>query len=140
VRNLLDTVISTRYFSIALTEQEPSYYVGHLDSERINAETALYVAVQAEMQPVELVQAVPMRFKIGAPDDVKNSVLSSMPGVRLAPAPQVPAAIPVRPGTYYFSVEPRGALYDRMLQAKSVMIYAPSGMPDLKLELIAVTS
>jgi type VI secretion system protein ImpJ len=31
-------------------------------------------------------------------------------------------------------------LYDRMLQAQSAMIYAPSGINDLQLELIAVTS
>ena len=53
---------------------------------------------------------------------------------------QVPAAVPVRPGNYYFSLEPRGALYERMLQAQSAMIYAPTGINDLKFELIAVTS
>jgi type VI secretion system protein ImpJ len=46
----------------------------------------------------------------------------------------------VRPGACYFALETRGALYDRMLQAQSAMIYAPSGIDDLKLDLIAVTS
>jgi type VI secretion system protein ImpJ len=60
--------------------------------------------------------------------------------VRLTYTPQVPPAIPVRPGACYFALETRGALYDRMLQAQSAMIYAPSGIDDLKLDLIAVTS
>ena len=60
--------------------------------------------------------------------------------VELGYTPQVPPAIPVRPGACYFSFEPRGALYDRMLQAQSAMIYTPSGINDLNLELIAVTS
>jgi type VI secretion system protein ImpJ len=82
---------------------------------------------------------VPARFKVGAPDDVDKLVLSAMPGVRLAYTPQVPPAIPVRPGACYFSLEARGELYDRMLQSRSATIYAPSGINDLKLELIAVT-
>jgi type VI secretion system protein ImpJ len=31
-------------------------------------------------------------------------------------------------------------MYDRMLQAQSISIYAPSGIRELRLELIAVTS
>jgi type VI secretion system protein ImpJ len=52
----------------------------------------------------------------------------------------VPPAIPVRPGACYFAVEPRGMLYERMLQAQTLTIYAPAGIRELKLELIAVTS
>jgi type VI secretion system protein ImpJ len=48
--------------------------------------------------------------------------------------------VPVRPGACYFSLDARGTLYERMLQAQSAMIYTPSGINDLKLELIAVTS
>ena len=62
-------------------------------------------------------------------------------GTRFATYAAAPnTAIPVRPGACYFSFESRGALYDRMLQAQSAMIYAPSGINDLQLELIAVTS
>jgi type VI secretion system protein ImpJ len=56
----------------------------------------------------------------------------------LTHAPQVPVAIPVRPGHYYFALEPRGALYDRMLQSRLITVYAPSGLPDLQLELFAL--
>ncbi|MEG1115764.1 MAG: type VI secretion system baseplate subunit TssK, partial [Janthinobacterium sp.] len=55
-------------------------------------------------------------------------------------APLVSAAVPVRPDTYYFTIEAKGQMYDRMLQAQSISIYVPSGMRDLKLELVAITS
>jgi type VI secretion system protein ImpJ len=51
----------------------------------------------------------------------------------------VPPAVPVKPGACYFTLQTRGSLYDRMLQARSIAIYAPSGIPELKLDLIAVT-
>ncbi|KVC61651.1 type VI secretion protein [Burkholderia ubonensis] len=140
LRELLDTVISTRYFAITLDEVRPSFHLGRLDSGKIDEKTAFYLAVSADLPSVELVEAVPARFKVGAPDDVDKLVLSAMPGVRLAYTPQVPPAIPVRPGACYFALDTRGALYERMLQAQSAMIYAPTGINDLKFELIAVTS
>jgi type VI secretion system protein ImpJ len=140
VRDLLETVISTRYFGIGLEEVRPSFHAGRLDSGKIDEKTTFFLAVSADMPAVELVEAVPARFKVGAPDDVDKLVLSAMPGVRLVYTPQVPPAVPVRPGACYFALESRSNLYDRMLQAQSAMIYAPSGINELKLELIAVTS
>lgn len=140
IRELLDTVISSKYFAIALTETKPSYHHGKLDSEKIDGKTAFYLGVSADMPGMELVDVVPLRFKVGAPDDVEKFVLSALPGVRLQHAPQVPAAVPVRPDAYYFTIEAKGQMYERMLQAQSILIYVPSGMRDLKLELVAVTS
>jgi len=105
---LLDTVISAKYFAIALTEVKPSYHHGQLDSGKIDEKTTFYLAVATDMPGLELVDIVPLRFKIGAPDDVDKFVLSAMPGVRLQHAPQVPAAVPVRPNTYYFHAREQG--------------------------------
>jgi type VI secretion system protein ImpJ len=140
IKDLLDTVISSRYFAIALSEIKPSYHSGRIDSGKIDDKTAFFLGVSADMPALELVDIVPLRFKIGAPDDVEKFVLSAMPGVRLVHAPQVPAALPVKPDTYYFSVEPKGPLYERMLQAQSISIYVPSGVQNLRLELLAVTA
>ena len=92
------------------------------------------------MPASELVDVVPLRLKIGAPDDVEKFVLSAMPGVRLVHAPQVPAAVPVRPDAVYFAIEAKGQMYERMLQAQSISIYVPGSMADVKPDLVAVTS
>lgn len=138
LRDLLETVISTRYFAIALTESRAGYHIGRLDSDKVTAETALYLAVSAAQPLAELIESVPVRMKVGAPDDVDKLVLSAMSGVKLVHAAQVPPAIPVRPGACYFALDARSSLYERMLKSRSVTIYAPSGYQDLKLELIAV--
>lgn len=139
LRDLLDTVISTRYFSIALSQIKQAFYTGHLDSEKINADTAFYLSVSAAHPQSEIIESIPLRIKLGAPDDVEKLVLSAMSGVRLTPSAQVPAAIPVRPGACYFELDAHGPLYERMLKAQSVMIYAPESYRDLKIEMIAVT-
>ena len=139
IKDLLDTVISSRYFAIALSENKPSYHSGRIDSGKIDEKTTFYLGVAADMPALELVDVVPLRFKIGAPDDVDKFVLSAMPGVRLVHSPQVPAALPVKPETYYFSVDNKSPLYERMLQAQSLSIYVPAGVKNLRLELLAVT-
>lgn len=139
LRDLLDTVISTRYFSIALSQPKPAFFAGHLDSEKIDSGTAFYLAVSAAHPQSEIIESIPLRLKIGAPDDVEKLVLSAMSGIRISHAAQVPAAIPVRPGASYFALDAHGPLYERMLKAKSAMIYAPESYRDLKIELIAVT-
>jgi type VI secretion system protein ImpJ len=140
IRELLDTVISSKYFAIALREVKPSYHHGMLDSQKIDDKTTFYLAVSASLPASELVDVVPLRFKIGAPDDVEKFVLSAMPGVRLVHAPQVPAAVPVRPDAVYFAIEAKGQMYERMLQAQSISIYVPGSMADANLDLVAVTS
>lgn len=140
IRDLLDTVISSRYFTIALHRDRPSYYHGALDSGRINAQTTLYLAVAADLPALRLVEAVPLQFKVGSPEDVDKFVLSALPGVKLVHAPQVPSAIPVRPDTCYFVLDARGALYEAMLKAQSISVYVPNGVRELRLELIAVSA
>ena len=140
IRDLLETVISTRYFAIALDEVKPSFFNGRLDSGKISATTSFYLGVQAALPPAEVVDVVPLRFKVGAPDDVDKLVLSAMSGVRLSHAPQVPAAIPVRPGSYYFALDNRGPLYERMVQGQAITIYVPAVIPDLRLELFALNA
>ena len=140
IRELLDTVISARYFAIALREEKPGYHIGKLDSGKIGAGATLYLAMAAAMPLLELVDAVPLRVKAGAPDDVEQCVLSAMPGVKLVHAPQVPSAIPVRPDTCYFALENRGVLYEQMLKAQSISIYVPAGIKELRLELLVVTA
>lgn len=138
VRDLLETVISTRAFAIAMNEIRPSCHQARLESEKIDDRTRFYLGVQAALSPSELVDAIPVRLKVGAADDVEKMVLSAVAGVRLSHAPQVPVAIPVRPGHCYFALEPRGALYERMLQSRAITIYAPANLPDLQLELFAL--
>jgi type VI secretion system protein ImpJ len=140
LRELLDTVISSKYFSIALSHERPSYHLGTLDSGKINAQTMLYLGVAADLPALQLAEIVPLRFKIGAPEDVDKLVLSAMPGVKLVHASHLPAALPVRPDTHYFVLDNRGVLYDSMLKAQAISIYVPTGIRDLKLELIGIAA
>jgi type VI secretion system protein ImpJ len=141
IRELVDTVISARYFTIPLVAEDNrrTHYRGVLDPSKLTQETQLCLAVSAAMPALELVAAVPVRFKIGSPDDIERIVASALPGITLTHMPQVPAAVPVRPDTYYFLLSTRNGLYENALKAQAIAIYAPAGMLELKIELIAFT-
>lgn len=109
-------------------------------SGKIDQKTTLYLAIGAAMPTLEPVEVVPLRVKAGAPDDVDQCVLPAMPGVKLSHAPQVPAAVPLRPDTYYFALENKGVLYEQMRKAQSIPVHVPAGIRDLRLALIAVTA
>ncbi|MDC8757076.1 type VI secretion system baseplate subunit TssK [Janthinobacterium fluminis] len=142
IRDLVDTVISSSVVAIPLWQDENkvTHYRGTLDALKEERKTALIIAVNADMPALELVAMVPTRFKVGSPEDVEQIVTSALPGVTLTHMPQVPGAVPVRPSTYYFAVSDKGALYERMLKARAITIYVPSGMKDLQLELLALAS
>ncbi len=138
IRDMLDTIISSRYLSIQLRETKPSYWQGNLESDKITRSSRLYLAINSSLPAHELAASVPVRFKIGAPDDVEKRVLAALPAASIAHITNVPSAIPVRSGVLYFAIEPYGDLYEQMLQQESICVYIPNGFNDLSIELIAV--
>lgn len=142
IRDLVDTVLLSRYFPIGL-EIDPyrsTHYRGVLDATRVDLQTALCLAVNADMPALELVAVVPLQFKIASPDQIDQLVARALPGAGLRHMAQVPAEVPVRPNTYYFAIENKGALHEAMLRAQAIAIYVPSGIQGLKLELFGISA
>lgn len=135
---LLDTVIASRYTRIALTLTRPGMHAGVLDPAHIKRDTTLYLAVNANMAAMELVELMPRRLKIGAPEDVEQCITASIPGIKVVYAPQMPSAVPVRANTFYFIIESRGTLHDNMIKAERIAIFAAGNIDGLTLELLAV--
>jgi len=138
LRDLLETVISNRYAVIPLIDTKPSFFVGRLESERLVENVDFYLSVSSELPATQVLDTVPLKLKIGSPDDVEKILNSALPGVRMVHAAQTPSAIPVRVGNHYFVLEPQGQIFERMLKARSICIYVPQALLELKLELIAV--
>lgn len=90
------------------------------------------------MPALELVAIVPLQFKISSPDNIDLLLERALPGLQLRHMAQVPAEVPVRPNTYYFSIENKDTLYEAMLKAQAIAIYVPAGIEGLKLELFGI--
>lgn len=138
IRELLDTVISSRYAIIPLASNRPSFFIGKLDSEHLVENADFYLSVSGDMPVADILESVSSRLKVGAPDDVEKILHSALPGVRLLHVLQTPSIMPVRVGNHYFALEGQGQIFERMLRARSVCIYVPQALLGLKLELVAV--
>ena len=138
LRNLLETVISSRYQAIPLHSPRPSIHIGRLESDRMMEGVDFYLAMSSELPASHLIENVPLKLKIGAPDDVEKILNSAMRGVALQHVLQTPSAIPVRVGNHYFALQPHGEIFSRMLQSRSICIYVPQTLSDVSMELFAV--
>jgi len=138
IRQLLETVISSRYAVIPLVNTRPSFFVGRLESDHLTENTDYYLSVSSEHPAAQILEAVPLKLKVGSTDDVEKILNSALMGVRLNHVLQTPAAVPVRIGNHYFAMDPSGPIYDRMIKSRNICIYVPKVLPDMKLELIAV--
>lgn len=140
IRDLIDTVISSRYFKIVLTppEEGKSIHKGQLDPSMDHAKTTLYLAINGDMPALELVGAVPRLLRVAAPDDLEKLITMSMPGLHLVHMAQVPPEVPVRPSTHYFLIENKGKLYENMLKVQKIAIHALGGINELKIEAFGI--
>lgn len=138
IRELLETVVSDRYALIPLDNTKPSFYVGRLDSERLVENVDYYLSISSDLPTTQILDMAPLKLKAGSPDDVEKILNSALPGVRLVHATQTPSALPVRVGNHYFILEPQGQIFERMRKARSICIYVPQALLELKLELFAV--
>ncbi|MBV7477291.1 type VI secretion system baseplate subunit TssK [Pseudomonas sp. PDM31] len=137
IRVLLDNVVPNQCVVIDLIQTKPSYWQGQLKDPRLT-EADFYLCVHADMPGASLLELVPRAFKVGSPEDIEVVVNSAMPGVTLNHATRLPNAIAVRLDNHYFSIEPHGRVYERMMSAQAISFYAPSAFTNLKLELMAV--
>jgi type VI secretion system protein ImpJ len=138
IHSLLDTVISSRYLLIPLINTRPSFFVGRLESDNLLENVDFYLSVESRFPATHIMETVPLKLKVGSPEDVEKILNSALPGVRLTHAAQTPSAIPVRIGNIYFALEPGSQIYDRMKASRSICLYVPTAMQDMKIELIAV--
>lgn len=138
LRERLEAVAAERCISIAFDESRASLRVARLDAAAPGPGTTLYLSAQADMPLAALIEAVPARLKLGAPEDLERLVHSAVSGVRLVHAAQWPAALPLPPGACCFLVEPQGPWYERLLQARALAVHVPDGLPGLRLGLHAL--
>lgn len=139
IRDLVDVIISSRYFTIPLEFKKRCYRQGKLDAGKVDGETVLGLSVIADMPAVELVAAVPNLFKVGSPDQVERMVLSSVRGIKLHYMPQVPPEVPVRPNTHYFLIDKNDPNYDEMIKAQAITIYAADVFDGLKVGMFGIS-
>jgi len=135
---LLETVIPTRYVMIPLERTPELLHVGRVQDDRLFKTAQFYLGANAQVSGNRLIDEIPAKAKISAPDQINDLIGRAVSGVTLTHEPVPPGAIPVKTGFKYFHLGAQGRGWDAIARARGLAIYLPDEFPDVKLELVAV--
>ncbi|WP_127956790.1 type VI secretion system baseplate subunit TssK [Serratia microhaemolytica] len=139
LNTLLEVSMPSRVVAIEL-QHEPrvNQWRATLHDPRLRAGVDLYLSVRSSLPATQLQTLLPQLCKIGAPDQISNVVNVAISGVPLQPLSHVPAAIPMRLGNHYFSLDVNHPAAKQMLEVGACTLYVPGTLGEIQLELFAV--
>lgn len=140
LRQALSAVLEQTAIAIPLQERRYGIRVG-LIADRSLIDTARFIlAVRAEMPAEQLRRNFPAQVKIGPVEQIRDLVMSALPGVAAAPVQAVPREIPLTAGNIYFQLDQSGALWSQLRVSGGIAIHLAGEFPQVAMELWAVRS
>lgn len=138
LRMLLETVVPSNCVSLPLRLVQQSIYATALDQDKYLTAPQLYLAVDANMSPADLIQRAPALIKISSADRIEHLIRQALGGVPLTYTPNPPPAVPVKVSSHYFQVGKSGSEWEAITRARNLAAYVPSDFPSPQLELLVV--
>src|SRR5262249_16704362 len=113
-------------------------WTAQIPDDRYFRDCEFYLAVSAAMDVGALIQMLPVRAKVGSPDDIQRIIRSAINGLSLTHT-SAPQAVRMKLGNQYFTLGQIGEFWQHVKQSRSIAVFAPGDIRDPKLELIIVT-
>ncbi|MGJ7578655.1 type VI secretion system baseplate subunit TssK [Variovorax sp. RHLX14] len=135
VQSLLNDVLVRSAQCIALERRDNGMYVANISTSDLQGFSGLVLAVAAHVPPDQLAAQFAARCKVGPGDRLAELIRTHLPGIPLQPLPVPPRQIPFSAGFVYFQVDPRGPLWEHLLQHGGLGLHVAGDFPGLRLEL-----
>ena len=139
VRDLMEIVIPSKFFSIPLSLTDRSIWSGTVQDDNLfKNNSQFYLAISASMGAGDIIQKVPQFLKMAAPDDLERVMRNMLSGIGLRHTQVVPQAIPIRLDNQYFQLNQTGPLWERIVLSRRIAVYAPGELVEPKMEVVVV--
>jgi type VI secretion system protein ImpJ len=138
LRILLETVVPSNFVSLPLKLQKTSIYAAAITEDKYLTNTKLYLAVNAEMSPGDLITRAPQLMKICSANHIEHLVRQALPGLTMTHVAVPPGAIPVKLNYHYFSLAQGGLAWEAIMRSRNIAAYVPGDFPNPQLELIVL--
>jgi len=138
IAQLLEAAISTNCTPIRLERKSETRFIGRLADEAMLRTAHFYLAVSGDLPERKVIEELPLKVKVGAPEDIDALVGAALQGLVLVHTPRVPAGLPSRPNLVYFRLEKSGKFWDSIRKNCAVGIFLSGEFRVLNLELLAV--
>ncbi len=138
IRELLETVVPSNFVALPLKPVRPSIYATAIDKDQYFHHARLYLAVTADMKEPELIQRFTHLAKVASATHIENYIRQAVSGLRMVHVPVPPRAIPVKLRYQYFSLERSGEVWESLVRARNLAVYAPEEIINPQMELIVL--
>jgi type VI secretion system protein ImpJ len=138
LRELLETVVPSRYVSLPMKRVRASVYAAALDREQYVQAPQFYLAVKAGASQADIIRRVPQVVKVASAERIDLLVRQALTGLPLTYTPSPPSAIAIKVNAQYFQITKGGAEWDAVIKARNVAVHVPADLPDPELELVLV--
>ena len=125
---------------LPLERQSDSQWAAKIPDHGLLAAAHIFLSASGEVPERKLIDELPLKVKVGGPEDLVMLVNAALPGLPLSHTPRPPAGLPLRPGLQYYRLEKSGRLWDAVVRDCSLAMFVPADFRGLKFELMAVKS
>ena len=136
LRALLDTVVPANFVALSLKPMQTAIYGVSIDNDKYLLNTKLYLAINADAPPAEVIARTPQLVKLCSANQIEHLVRQALPGVQLTHLASPPGAIPVKLNYQYFSLSQGGAAWEAVKRSRNLAAYVPADLPNPQLELL----
>jgi type VI secretion system protein ImpJ len=136
LRELLDTVVPNNFVALPLKLVHSTLYAAAIDKDEYLRSARFYLAVSSTITRGELIARFPILAKVGSGTQLEDLIRQALSGLRLVHVSIPPRAIPVRLDYQYFSIEGSGPIWESVVRARNIAVYAPGELGEPQMELI----
>jgi type VI secretion system protein ImpJ len=137
---LLSATVPTGYRMFNLARMSPVQYAANLRDADFHQLGQFFLGVSAQASEVEVITAVQRKAKLAAAARIETLVSHALPGVSLVPETAPPQGIPAKAGFKYFRLHQNGDLWEQIVQSRTLALHMPPDLPQLRLELVAISN
>jgi type VI secretion system protein ImpJ len=138
LRKSLADAIDPGVVAIPLQERRAGLRVGPLTDRSVLRAAQFVLTAQADMPAEQLRRLFPAQVKIGAAEQIRDLVMSALPGIAVSPMPVAPRQLPFYAGAVYFELDRGSAHWQMMQNSGGFAIHVSGDFPNLRLELWAI--
>lgn len=139
IRDILGTNFSAGCVEIPFSEIAPATYLFPVDNPKLFETASFFIGINADIPQKELIAFSLPRIKIASRNQLDTLIQSAMPGLPLMYSINPPAKLSTKPGYVYFSLTKNNKFWDLIKTTGNLAMYFPNKIPDLKMEMLAVT-
>ncbi len=141
IRDLLETVMPSRYATVPLALNTEGILSGKIQDERmLEPDAHWFLSVSGDLPEQQVRDELPGRVIIGSPYNLDFLVRTATPGVKFSHVPVPPRDFPLKVGHTYFKLETHGETWNTVVESRAIAIYLGGAeLRDLSFEMIIMS-